>query len=175
MRRLILPALLSAILLVALFNMPTIAQGITNFSNLVLSGDLTVGDDVVITDGITSADITASDDATVGDDLTVGDTISGTWTARSEESVLTIGESGTITPTGTYQRISSASNVGTSSIAGPTEGRMLILLNVGSNTITLTDTGTLKLSGNAALGAGDAVVLLADGTNWNQISPEGDN
>jgi len=41
---------------------------------------------------------------------------------------------------------------------------------VGSNTITLTDTGTLKLGGNAALGQYDSITLLSDGTNWIQVS-----
>jgi hypothetical protein len=105
----------------------------------------------------------------------VSDSISTTNLLFSERSALTIGESGTITPTGGYQRLTSAGNVGTSSITGHVEGRILILQNIGSNTITLTDTGTLKLSGNAALGAGDPVILMSDGTNWIQISPESDN
>ena len=47
-------------------------------------------------------------------------------------------------------------------------------LTVGSdgmtNTITITDTGTLKLSGNAALGQYDTITLWSDGTNWIEIS-----
>jgi len=114
-------------------------------------------------------------DLVIDDDLTVSDTISQTWIATSERSAITVDESTTITPTGTYQRITSTRNAGTSSITGPTEGRRLTLINIGSNTITLTDTGTLKLSGNAALGQYDAIQLLADGTNWIQIAPESDN
>jgi hypothetical protein len=137
--------------------------------------DILITDDVTAEDVITTDDVTAGDDVVATDDVFATDTISATWSAHSERSALTIGESGTITPTGTYQRLTSAGNVGTSSIANPTEGRLLILHNIGSNTITLTDTGTLKLSGNAALGNLDSVVLMADGTNWIQIAPEGDN
>ena len=76
-----------------------------------------------------------------------------------------------MTPAGSYQPLTSASNVGTSSIAGcaaGTTGETVDLVNGGSNTITFTDTGTLKLSGNAALGATDVLGLRCDGTNWVQ-------
>lgn len=87
------------------------------------------------------------------------------------QTAITVDESSTISPTGTVQRISSSRAVGTSAISGrTTEGRLLILVNVGSNTITLTDTGTLKLSGNIALGQYDSVSLVADGTNWIQLA-----
>jgi len=46
----------------------------------------------------------------------------------------------------------------------------LVLVNVGSNTITLTDTGTLKLSANAALGQYDTITLQSDGTNWIELA-----
>jgi hypothetical protein len=38
------------------------------------------------------------------------------------------------------------------------------------DTITLTDTGTLKLSGNAALGQYDNITLMSDGANWVELS-----
>jgi hypothetical protein len=61
------------------------------------------------------------------------------------------------------------------SIVTGTAGDVLTLVNIGSNAITITDTGTLKLSGNAALGQYDSVTLLSDGTNWIQVAPESDN
>ena len=75
-----------------------------------------------------------------------------------------------LTPIGSYQPISAAAAVGTSSIATTTRaaGELLYLINVGSQTVTFTDTGSLKLSGNAALGAGDTLLLVFDGTAWNQ-------
>ena len=64
-----------------------------------------------------------------------------------------------------------AAATGTSAIGGyATAGRVIVLVNVGSNTITLTDTGTLKLSGNAALGQYDNITLMSDGTNWVELS-----
>lgn len=83
----------------------------------------------------------------------------------------TIGYQGTITPTGMYNQITASAARGTSSVAGvATAGRVVVIVNIGSNTITLTDTGTLKLSGNIALGQYDSVSLLSDGTNWIQLA-----
>jgi hypothetical protein len=86
------------------------------------------------------------------------------------KTALSVTDGSTITPTGTIQRITAAATTGTSAIANPNEGRILVLVNIGSNTITLTDTGTLKLSGNAALGQFDNITLIGDGTNWIEIS-----
>lgn len=132
-----------------LLAMPTVAQsGITNFTNVKLSGDLTVGDDATVSDDLTTADL-----------------------YLTQQSTQTITYQGTITPTGAYHQIAASAARGTSSIAGAsTAGRVVTLVNIGSQTITLTDTGTLKLSGNAALGQYDNITLIADGTNWIQVS-----
>lgn len=138
--------------------------------------DLTISDDLTV-DAVTAADLTASDDITatddlvVGDDLTVTDDLTTADLYLTQQSSQTITYAGTITPTGAYHQITAAAARGTSSIAGVTPaGRVVTLINAGSNTITLTDTGTLKLSGNIALGQYDSVVLLSDGTNWIQLA-----
>lgn len=137
--------------------------------------DLTISDDLTV-DAVTAADLTASDDITatddlvVGDDLTVGDNLYLADLIASTYTTVTVTPGSTITPTGMYQLITSATNAGTSAIANPTAGRVVVLVNVGSNTITLTDTGTLKLTGNIALGQYDSLGLISDGTNWIQIS-----
>ncbi len=126
----------------------------------VTDGGITVADDdVTVTEGVTAADVTVSDDLTTLD----------LYVTQSASQTITYG--GTITPTGAYHQITAAAARGTSSVAGvSTAGRVVTLVNVGSNTITLTDTGTLKLSGNAALGQYDSITLLSDGTNWIQVS-----
>lgn len=138
-------------------------------STLQVDGAVTINDAITTEDLTVTDDLVVTDDATIGDDLNVADLIASTYTT------ITVTPGSTITPTGMYQRITSATAAGTSAIANPTAGRLLIVVNVGSNTITLTDTGTLKLSGNAALAQYDAIQLLGDGTNWIQIAPEGDN
>ncbi len=107
--------------------------------------------------------------------LTVSDTAALDALRFPAQSSLTIVNDTTITPTGSYQPITAAGAVGTSSITAMSAGYVLTLVNTGSNTITFTDTGTLKLSGNAALGQYDALKLMSDGTNWIQVAPESDN
>jgi hypothetical protein len=100
-----------------------------------------------------------------------GATMTTTDIYVAQQGAQTITYGGTITPTGMYHQITAAAARGTSSVAGvATAGRVVVLINIGSNTITLTDTGTLKLSGNIALGQYDSVSLLSDGTNWIQLA-----
>ncbi len=53
MRRVLFSALIAAGLLVALLNLPALAQGITNFDTIWLSGDLRVADDATVIDDLT--------------------------------------------------------------------------------------------------------------------------
>lgn len=88
-----------------------------------------------------------------------------------KQTRIVVTEGSTITPVGTNQPISSTGAVGTSSIAAPTGvNNILYLVNVGSQTITLTDTGTLKLAGNFAMGVTDGITLMFDGTNWVEMA-----
>jgi hypothetical protein len=59
------------------------AEGDSNFTNVVASGDITVGDDLTVTDdmtvdALTAADLTASDDLVVTDDATITDDLTVT-------------------------------------------------------------------------------------------------
>lgn len=72
----------------------------------------------------------------------------------------------TITAQGSYQPLTSAGNVGTAKIARGNAGDVLLLVNTVNTTITISDTGTLKLGGNRALGQFDTLTLVSDGTNW---------
>lgn len=87
----------------------------------------------------------------------------------SPQSALTVTAGGTVSPQGSYQPLTAAGAVGTSSITAGSAGDVVVFVNTSSNTITFTDTGTLKLSGNAALAQYDTLTLLADGTNWVEI------
>ena len=131
-----------------------------------------------IQSGVTASisDLTVSDDLIVTDDASVGGDLTASGDVRlAAQTAISVTNGATVTPTGVYQRIEAAGNVGTASIAAGTAGDLLILVNTANVTITFTDTGTLKLSGNAALGQYDTLMLLADGTNWIQVAPEGDN
>src|SRR6185369_15386247 len=95
------------------------------------------------------------------------------------QTTIVVAPGGTITPTGFTTWLSSTlSTPGTSSIGGcatATKGKLASFTNRASTTITLTDTGTLKLAGNVALGQYDTVLLQCDGTNWVQIAPVANN
>lgn len=114
---------------------------------------------VAVTEGVTADDVTVADDTATAD------------LYLTKQSTQTITAGGTITPTGAYHQITATAARGTSSVAGVNAaGRVVTLVNVGSSTITLTDTGTLKLGGNAVLGQFDSLTLLSDGTNWIELS-----
>jgi hypothetical protein len=169
--RKVISALTVAILLVSVFVMTVDAQStwqrfnsvwanalrVTN--NASVGGDLTVTDDVAVTDDVTAADVAAS--ATVGVGTFLGVT-PGATQVLSFDSVLT--------PVSSNQPISALEAIGTASIAVPAAGRLLVVTNVGSSAIVFTDTGTLKLAGNATLGTSDSLTLQSDGTNWIQLA-----
>lgn len=142
MRKGILTTALAAVVfavMLALLAAPGLAQsGVTNFTNLKISGDVTVGDDLT----------------------TAGDLV------YPPNAVVVVTSGGTVTALSSHVPLSSTGTVGTASIAGPTAGRVLFLVNMANTTITFTDTGTLKLAGNAALGQYDTLTVRGDGTNW---------
>ncbi len=115
-------------------------------------------------------DVRMLSDLTVRGDLDVAGTVSAGLLKADVQPTITVGMNGYITPTGTFQPITSAGNVGTSNLALAQAGELLILVNAGANTITLTDTGTLKFAGNAALGQADSLTLISDGTAWVEMA-----
>lgn len=136
--------LLSALLWLMTPAAPSLSQsGVTNFTTIVASRDVLAGRDVTL-DGF----LTLSPSATA-----------------------TITDNGYLTPTTTFVPLTAVAAVGMSGaqIAVQPAGTRLLLLNVGSNTITFTETGTLVSAGNIALGANDSASLISNGTNWYQI------
>lgn len=84
----------------------------------------------------------------------------------SPTTPISVTQNMTITARGSYQPLASAGNVGTAKIARGNAGDVLLLINTVNTTITISDTGTLKLGGNRALGQFDTLTLVSDGTNW---------
>lgn len=87
-------------------------------------------------------------------------------------TTVTMTQDATLNPSGTFVRLTAAGAVSTSgaSITVKPAGTYLILVNVGAQTITFTETGTLKSAGNIALGALDSATLISDGTNYYQVA-----
>ncbi len=165
------------------------AQGVSHFSSVYSKDDVEAVDDLIAGD-----DVTVADDVTVGDDLavtglaTVGETLDVTgastlaslsvtgaqtvgtfqlWTAATAISVTT---NGYITPTGTLQPLTSFGNVFTAQLSCGGVGRLIVLYNQSNTTITISDTGTVMLSGDTALGQYDALWLYSDGTNCIELA-----
>lgn len=133
------------------FSRTTGAQaGVSNFDNVQASGYVQAAGDVI-----------------AGSDVTVGD-----FLGLTPQTAITVTYQGTITPTGGLQYITATAARGTRLIVTTTltAGTIIALYNSGAQTITLTDTAPLLLGGNAALGAGDTLVLFHNGSAWVQLS-----
>lgn len=87
-------------------------------------------------------------------------------------TALVVTNGGTINATGTLQRLTSAAAVGTAgtAITIKPSGTLLTLVNVGANTIVITETGVFTSAGNITLGPGDATTLYSNGAAWTQLS-----
>lgn len=87
-------------------------------------------------------------------------------------TAITVTNGGAIDATGTYQRLTAAAAVGTSGDAVVVEpaGTLLILVNSGAQTITITETANIKSAGNIVLGTLDSATLVSDGSDWYQIA-----
>ena len=99
----------------------------------------------------------------------VGDTsLSGLLSIATVDE-LTVANGGTITPTGTLQRLTAAGAVG-AALGAPTAGAYVMLLNTSANTITITDTTGAVLAGNAALGQWDTLTIVGYGNSWHEVA-----
>lgn len=135
-----------------------IGGGTSHFSNLSAA-------DIEATD-----DLTVGDDASIGDDLTVsGNTIVSGYARVASVTAISITNGCTITPTGTYQPLESAGTVGCGDIVTGTAGDSLVLINTSDTSITITDTGSLKLGSNRVLAQYDSLELWSDGTYWIEV------
>lgn len=87
-------------------------------------------------------------------------------------TAITVTNNATINATGTYQRLTAASAVGTSgdNLTVKPAGTILILVNSGAQTITITETANIKSAGNIALGTLDSATLVSDGSDWYQVA-----
>lgn len=115
-------------------------------------------------------DVRVYGDAQVNGDFRNLGTLSAGFFRATPQTAITVTANSTITPTGTFQPITAAGSVGTASIAPGNPGDLLILYNQANVTITLTDTGTLKLAGNAAMAQYGTLTLVSDGTSWLQVA-----
>jgi len=113
---------------------------------------------------LSAADIEATDDLTVGDDAVIAG-----YVRIGASTTFSVTNGGTITPTGTYMPLEAGAAVGCSDIVTGTAGDRLVLINTCAHSITITDTGSLKLGSNRVLAQYDVLELWSDGTYWIEV------
>ena len=84
-------------------------------------------------------------------------------------AAISVTDGGTITPTTAIQELTAAGNVG-AGLAACGDGQVLTLVNLSNVTITITDTGTIRLAGNAALGQWDSLTVVGSGVTCVEVA-----
>lgn len=119
-----------------------------------------------------SGDITFVNGTTLGEAV---DTVLdfSEFLAATEQTVFALSAAGYITPTGTYQPITStaaiSTNVTTAIQDGAVNGQLLILVNENAaDAIIIVDGANTKMGGDKTLtgGEGDSIFLMWDGADW---------
>jgi hypothetical protein len=136
-------------------------------SSVRIMQDLLVLDDVNIQDTLR-----VETDLTVGDDLTVTDLFATGKIRSTRGTTQTLTADATITDTWSYLPVTAAGAIGTSGIASTTSvsGDILIVTNVSTNAIIITDTNNTVLSKNITLKQFDTLSLVFDGQRWVQLA-----
>ncbi len=128
-------------------------QGTTHFSNLTVTGTV------------------QAEQLTSTDDLTVTDKVVLSTLRHTQATAITVTDGSAFSPATTYCQITAAGTVTpTISTTGFNAGEYRVLVNSGSNTINIADSGTAKLASAWAAGQYDVLVIQFDGTNWIEIS-----
>lgn len=151
---------LSALFLLLALTFPVNAQSGRALFNWIIADRVLVQDGGLTVTGPSAL----ADTALTGDMSLTGDL------DLTAQTAITVTNGATLTPLGAYQPLRSSGNVGFGAIATGSAGQLLVLTNQTNTTITITDTGTLKLGGNVALGQNDSVTLISDATNWYQLA-----
>ena len=149
-----------------------------------------LADQVVATVSVTAPDMTVSDDLTVTDRATVGNIVSTssnlgassvtslsstglaslTRVALAQGSQQTITAGAVITSATSLVQITAAGALSSGNIYTGTDGQILIVVNAGTNAITVPDSGLNRLSAAAVLGQYDTLTMIWYAAAWNQLS-----
>lgn len=147
----------------------------TMAGTLALTGALTGSSTGTFATGLTvtagGATITAGGLGVTAGGITItdGNLVVADIERLTPQTTLAVASGTPITPVGSYQPISSTAAAGVTITVG-TAGDTVTFINITTPTITITDTGTTMLSGNAALGQYDTLTVYCDGTNWIEVA-----
>ncbi len=155
----------------------TIVQDVQNTEAAISVGSgwdvgLDLNDNTLVNVGAAGTDFGSDGSLTTAKGITIsdGDLVVADDLRVTAQTSITVTNGAAFTPTGTYQNITTASEVTPTITAGATAGDLLILINTSAQTINVADSGTAKLSAAWAAGQYDVLVLWSDGTNWIEIS-----
>jgi len=100
-----------------------------------------------------------------------GSTIAADFLVLTEQTAISVTAQAYITPTGTYQPLTSGAAVSTSLttaiMSGTVPGQLLVLTNENaSDAITIVDGANTQIGGDKVLGATDALFLKWDEADW---------
>lgn len=117
------------------------------------------------------SDMIVDDDATITGDLAVGDHATiGNFLYLTAGTAISLTNGAVLTATNTYQPIDAApSSTITFTLAAGSAGQMLRLINQGTGTTVLVDTGNQVLASTYSLGQYDSLLLMSDGTRWIEM------
>ena len=148
------------------------AAGDTNFTNVVTSGYVDAGSYVDADTYLKAGSYVDAGSYVEANTYVAASTYlnAGTYQRFTKRPRITVLNQHPITPTGSFQPITATGTTSHTMIANGTAGDILVLLNESPFTITLSDTGTLKLSGHAELGQYDSITLMYDTANWVELA-----
>jgi hypothetical protein len=129
-----------------------------------IAGATTVGGALAVTGNTSTAGLSATGDTALGGNVSLGD-----FTSLEYAGNLAVLDGGPLTPLRTFQQISAAGAAGMT-VTTTSRGTIVTIVNMGSNAVTITDTGTTMLGSNAALGQYDTLTLISDGTNMIELA-----
>lgn len=153
-------------------------DGAANFDGAVDVDGATTLNSTLDADGATTLNSTLDVDGNISSGtgaLTFTTNIyANSFLVLGEASVVEATSAGTITPTASYQPITSSAviTLGTTAIAdGSVEGQYLCLVNENaSDTIAISDGQNTALSGNTVLGSNDTLCAIWNGADWVEVA-----
>jgi hypothetical protein len=154
--------------LIAGFALVSNGQGTdTGFTGIVTSGRIVAGSYMQATTYMQAGtSVTAGTAITAGTGLNVGTTVKFTPAAAT-----TVTDTYTLNVTAAVMPLTSSAEVTVTTITAATAGNQVLLINQGSNTVNLFDnSGTLRLTGDFAMGQYDTLLLYSDGTRWLEVA-----
>lgn len=176
MRKILVPLLIAALLVGALFAAVDAQATYQVFENirartLTTLGDVTVGDDLTVTgNAALNGGMTTGALSTFGAGLVANSYIASTdLLYLIPAAPITVANGGIITPTSAVVELTAAGAVG-AELAPCGDGQITVLLNTANQTITITDTSTTRLAGNAALGQWDSLTVVGSGVSCNEVA-----